>query len=226
MCTDSQQELFIYYNERSLEFDQVYSGKGPAIPHQQLYKKDSNKISNIISSFGKGHIIDIGCGTGYWLPFYANNCREITLVDASERMISECKRRSDKNGFSDKCHYVKGDFFDLDFQDHLFDSVVVGFFLSHLTKEMTNIFLKKVKQITAPNTQIFIIDALWNKLRQQYRKKESSQERFLNDGRKFLIYKKYFTKTDIHNMLKKSSLQLISFFRGNVFFAATAQIGI
>ncbi len=224
MHDESQRELFAYYNERAQEYDDVYCGKGTAIPHQHLYKKDAAKISNIISSFGKGHIIDIGCGTGYWLPHYARNCEKITLIDVSEKMIAECRNKCDKLGITNKCHCVKGDFFELDFKDHLFDSVLVGFLLSHLTQKTEKAFFEKLRRITVTKAQVFFIDTLWNKLRQQYRKKEGIHERFLNDGRKFRIYKRYFTKSDIHEIFKNNALKLISFSQGHVFFAATGVI--
>lgn len=224
MHDESQQELFAYYNERAREYDDVYLGKGPAIPHQHLYKKDAAKINNIISSFGRGHIIDIGCGTGYWLPRYARNCDDITLIDVSEKVIAECRNRSNKLGITNKCHYVKGDFFELDFKDHIFDSVVVGFLVSHLRKKTEKAFFEKIRRITMTGAQVFIIDGLWNKLRQQYRKKEGIHERLLNDGRKFRIYKRYFTKSDIEEIFKRNALRMMSFFQGHVFFAATAVI--
>ena len=224
MCNELQQELFAYYNERAEEYDDVYLGKGPAIPHPQLYRKDAGKISNIISSFGRGHIIDIGCGTGFWLPHYAQNCKKITLIDVSEKMISECKRRASKLNAVNKCNYVKGNFFELDFKQHLFDSVLVGFFLSHLTQKMEKVFFEKLRHITTPKAQVFVIDTLWNKIRQQYRKKEGIYERVLNDGHKFRIYKRYFNKSDIQGIFDENALKLISFFQGQVFFAASGMI--
>ncbi len=74
-----------YYDGRANEYDELYEGKGPAFPDPEAYKDDVKRIREIAHDFGRGHLIDIACGTGFWLPYYASNCAEITLVDQSER---------------------------------------------------------------------------------------------------------------------------------------------
>ncbi len=101
-----KQEMMSYYDERAQEYDEIYIGKGPAIPGSAAYKNDVTKISEMISAFGRGHLIDIGCGTGFWLPHYARNCSRITLIEQSENMLSECRRRVDKFGLKGKCHFL------------------------------------------------------------------------------------------------------------------------
>ena len=84
-----EQEMLSYYNERASEHDEVYTGKGPAIRHYSAeYIKDVAEVSEMISGFGSGHVIDIACGTGFWVPHYARNCEQITFIDQSERMLS------------------------------------------------------------------------------------------------------------------------------------------
>ncbi len=105
-----QKQLFSYYNVRAEEYDEIYEGKGPAIPDSDAYKKDVAEIVKIISNFSKGHLIDIGCGTGFWLSYYAPHCSKFTLLDQSARMLIECKKRINKLKLKDKCKIVRGDF--------------------------------------------------------------------------------------------------------------------
>jgi len=76
-----KKEIISYYDERAEEYDEIYGGKGPAIPDSDAYKNDVTKIKQMVSEFGRGHLIDIGCGTGFWLPYYAQNCSQITLIE-------------------------------------------------------------------------------------------------------------------------------------------------
>jgi len=214
------QETMSYYDERAQEYDEIYLGKGPtAIPHSIAYKNDVREIKKMVSVFGKGHLIDIGCGTGFWLPDYARNCLRMTLIDQSEKMLTECKSRVDKLGLRDKSDFIQGDFFGVIFKNQLFDSTLVGFIISHISLELEQAFFAKLKKILKPNAQLMIIDGAWNRKRQQYRKKEGIQERTLNDGRIFRIYKRYFNKSDIEEKFDKYRFKFGSCYIGEVFLA-------
>ena len=218
-----KQEMASYYDERAREYDEIYQGKGPAIPDPIAYKKDVKRIGEIVSSFGRGHLIDIGCGTGFWLPYYAQNCSQITLIDQSEKMLSECKRRVDELGVKSKCHFVQGDFFEIGFENCLFESALVGFLISHLTLEQEQLFFGKLKKILKPNGQLMLIDSAWSSKRQEYRKKEGMHERVLNDGRIFTIYKRYFDKSDIEGIFKKYGFKLQSYYMGDLMLAVIGE---
>lgn len=217
------QEMMSYYNERAQEYDKIYSGKGPAIPDTVAYKNDVTKIREMVSAFGRDHLMDVGCGTGFWLPYYARNCSGITLIDQSEKMLSECKRRVDKLGLKHKCRFVQGDFFEVTFENCLFESAFAGFLLSHLSLELEQTFFVKLKKVLKPNGQLMFIDSAWSRKRQQYRRKESKQERVLRDGRTFTIYKRYFDKSDIEEMSMRYRFKLEPCYIGDVFLAVIGE---
>lgn len=218
-----KQEMISYYDERAQEYDEIYLGKGPAIPDTVAYKNDVTKIREVVSAFGRDHLIDIGCGTGFWLPYYARNCSRITLIDQSEKMLLECKRRVDKLRLKYKCHFVQGDFLEVSFENRLFESALAGFFVSHLSLELEQAFFVKLKRILKPNGRLMLIDSAWSRKRQQYRRKESKQERVLKDGRPFTIYKRYFDKSDIEEMFMRYRFKLESYYMGDVFLAVTGE---
>lgn len=223
MDNESTQEMMSYYDERAKEYDKIYIGEGPAIPEPDLYKNDVKEISEMASTFGMGHLIDIGCGTGFWLPYYERNCSRITLIDQSEKMFSESEKRVDRLGLKHKCHFVQGDFFEVDLEDSSFDSAVVGFFISHLSLELEKAFFVKLKKILKPNARLMVIDGAWSRKRKQYRKKEGLQKRVLNDGRIFTIYKRYFDKSDTKKMFKRYLFKLESSHIGDVFLAVIGE---
>jgi hypothetical protein len=115
---------------------------------------------------------------------------------------------------------IRADFFEYDFTKSSFDSCLVGFFMSHLSIASEQLFFNKVRYILKPNAHFMLIDSAWSEIRKKYREKEGMQERVLNDGRKFTIYKRYFNKDDISRLFKKYSIKLESIYVGDVFLAA------
>jgi len=215
------EEMMSYYDARAPEYDDIYLGKGPAsIPDPALYKNEAQVTGKIVSTFGTDHLIDIACGTGYWLHYYARNCSKITLIDQSERMLLECRRRVDELGIREKCDLIKSDFFKTSLKNNLFDSALVGFLLSHLSLEEKETFFKRLQRILKPDSQLMVVDSIWSKRRQQYRQKEGVQKRRLDDGRTFTIYKRYFSKSNIEETLDRHHFQLDSYWEGDAWFVA------
>jgi ubiquinone/menaquinone biosynthesis C-methylase UbiE len=223
MITDDEirQGMMSYYSERADEYDEIYLGKGHATIDPDAYKRDVAKVFEIASGFGKGHLIDIACGTGFWLPNYARNCNQITFLDQSDRMLSKCKDRVEELGVT--ASFIQGDFFDMALETSKYDCALVGFFLSHLTFEQEQVFFGKLKEILKTNSQLMFIDSVWNKRREQCREKEGVQERVLNDGRTFRIYKRYFEGSDVEQMFKRYGFEVKSHYVGEAFIAAIAE---
>lgn len=220
MAVERPHELADYYEERAPEYDELYAGHGPGIGEPQAYIKDVQEISAICRAFGRGHLIDIGCGTGYWLQYYATNCKEITLVDQSRNMLVQCQKRTKELPPDIIVHFIKGDIFHIRFLSRIFDTALLGFLISHLTEADEQILFTKINGILRPKAEILWIDGYWSALRQKNREKEGSQTRTLNDGRSFTIFKRYFNDQDIKTIIEKYSLVLHALYVGEVFFAA------
>jgi ubiquinone/menaquinone biosynthesis C-methylase UbiE len=221
------QEMLLYYDERATEYDDVYSGKGPAIRrYADRYQQNTVKVREFVAGFGHGHLIDIACGTGFWVPHYAPNCTRFTFVDQSESMLAECKKRIEELGLADASRFVQGNIFDVTLAPGTYDCAMVGFLLSHLTPEQEDIFFTKLKRILKPVAQLMIIDSYWSELRKAGgKKREGEQKRTLNDGRGFKIYKKYFDESDIVEMLSRHRFAFQSLYIGDMFIAAVANRG-
>jgi ubiquinone/menaquinone biosynthesis C-methylase UbiE len=209
--------MALYYDERAAEYDEVYSGGGPAIPTPGLYKEDVDAIIKMARRFGTGFIIDIGCGTGFWLPHYAGNCAGITLLDQSMKMLAQCKERTKKFGIIAKCNFLHSDFFNSEFEAGSFDSAVVGFFISHLTDERMESFFQKLNEILKSGAELLIIDSAWSELRQKYRRKEEIQKRTLKDGREFDVFKRYMSSKEVEEMVEQYGYHSHKQFYGHVF---------
>jgi ubiquinone/menaquinone biosynthesis C-methylase UbiE len=217
-------DLFRYYEDRAPEYDDIYMGKGPDIRHPEIYSKDVAAITTICGRHGHGHLVDIGCGTGFWLPHYAHNCEEITLIDQSQRMLARCQARIAELDRPIKVNYIKGDFFQLRFLTEAFDSALVAFLVSHLNEEQERIFFRKMKELLKPRAKILWIDGAWSEVRSQSREKEGVQLRKLKNGRDYRIFKRYFTDEDAVSSLNTYGMDVVTIYMGSVFFAVQAEL--
>lgn len=218
-----KKEIKAYYNERAQEYEEIYAGKGHITLDPRSYLEDVVKISETASQFGRGHLIDIACGTGFWLPYYARNCTKITLLDQSEKMLKECARKVEALHLT-SVTIMQGDFLEVSLEPSTFDSAFVGFFVSHLTPEQEKVFFHILRRILKPDSHVMMVDSVWNSERQKHRKKEGIQERTLNDGRTFHVYKRYFEKSDIDRICEEYDVESTSFYSGNAFIAAVFEI--
>jgi len=216
-------EMMSYYDERAEKYDEIYLGESHTTIDADVYRKDVAKVSELVSKFGKGHLIDIACGAGFWLPNYARNCNQITFLDQSARMLSKCKDRVAEVGLVDISSFIQGDFLDVNLAASKYDCALVGFLLSHLTLEQEKTFFRKLEEILKANPQLMFIDSAWNKRRQRYREKEGVQERALNEGRIFRVYKRYFGKSDVEEMFRRYKFEGVSYYTGEALIAAIAE---
>ncbi len=219
MTDTSDQKLIAYYDERARDYDAFYFGRGPAIPEPESYKKDVVAISALATTFGRGHVVDIGCGTGFWLPHYAKNCSRLTLLDQSRNMLLVCKHRAVALGILDKCDFHNEDFFACNLTNNLYDGAVIGFFMSHLTLEQENIFFHRLDGMLQPHALVLFIDSAWTPMRAHYRKKQGMQERVLHNGRTFNIFKRYFTLSEAREMCEGHGFIVSLSYGGEVFLA-------
>jgi len=225
MVTDDNiiREMMSYYDERAEEYDKIYLGKSHTTIDADVYRKDVANVSEMVSRFGKGHLIDIACGAGFWLPNYARNCNQITFLDQSARMLSKCKDRVEELGLADISSFIQGDFLDIKLEASKYDCALVGFLLSHLTLEQEKTFFRKLEENLKANPQLMFIESAWNKRRQRYQEKEGVQERVLNNDRIFRVYKRYFDKPAVEEMFEWYKFEVISYYTGEAIIAAIAE---
>jgi len=225
MDSDLRRSMLRYYDERAPEYEEAYVfGTGTAsISDPNVFRADASRLGGIVERFAYGRLIDVACGTAYWLPHYAGRCSSITLFDQSERMLDECKRKTTTLGIVDRCSLVRGDFFDYEFGRGSHDSALIGFFLSHVTEAQERLLFEALRAMLDTSGRFLILDSAWSTERARFNAKAERQERRLNDGTRFEIYKRYCDQQDISGWAKKYGVAISIEHFGTAFFAVSGR---
>lgn len=223
--SELERNIHEYYDERAPEYDEIYTGGGPAsISDPNAYQEEVRIISSLLPKYIYGKHLDLACGTGFWLPFYERNCFAITLVDQSEPMISECFQKIKKLGIESKTKIICADLFNYTFKQNMYDSALIGFLISHLISAQEQYLFDILRRILKQKGRFTIIDSIWNEERAITRNKTGVQKRVLNDGREFEIYKRYFEKKDFDFLAEKYGLNFTVIHEGRAFIAAVGNV--
>ena len=167
-----------YYDTRAPEYDDWYEGTGRFADRERpAWKELLDELADALRALPPARTLDVACGTGYatrWLP------GEITGLDQSERMLEIARERVPHGRF------VRGDALDLPFPDNAFERVTTMSFYGHLDPGERERFVSEARRV-AP--ELIVVDAA---LRDDVQPEEW-QERILNDGSRWTVYKRYFT---------------------------------
>ncbi len=220
-----RQSMNEYYDERAAEFDEIYTlGKPPgSVKDPELYMKEARALATIVRAHCHGDLLDIPCGTGYWLGFYAENCSAITLVDQSENMLRESREKAREHDVESITRFFRGDALEVQLEDRSFDSVLIGFFLSHITDRQMALFFRNLRNLLKPDGRVLILDSIWSPFRRS-RPKEGTTNRRLNDGRQYEIYKRYFETADLDRMSKSYGMDFSLLHEGELYIGFTGRV--
>ena len=97
----------------------------------------------------------------------------------------------------------------------------VRVFLSHLTKTQEQILFDTLRMVLTPSGRFLILDSAWSAERATVNTKAGRQNRQLNDGTTFEVYKRYCDRADIAGWSKKYSVDLQVEHFGTAFYAVS-----
>lgn len=214
-----------YYDERAAEYEDAYKhGTGTSsISDPSVFQRESLDLSEVVSRFGQGRVLDLACGTAYWLQFYAGNCSTVTLFDQSSRMLDECRKKIDRLGLGGRATLQRGDVLTHQWDQNTHDCAIVGFLLSHLTEEQEARLFDTLRSTLEPTGRFLILDSAWTPLRAQFNAKAERQERRLNDGTALDIYKRYFDREELSSWSVKHRVSVDIEYFGDAFFAVSGR---
>jgi ubiquinone/menaquinone biosynthesis C-methylase UbiE len=166
-----------YYDRRAREYDDWVYGTGLFVNrHRPGWHEERGLVEQAIAGLAPVRTLDVACGTG-WLTQHLRS--EIVGLDASEAMLEIARERVPHGGF------VAGDALDLPFDDGSFDRVLTGHFYGHLEERDRVRFLEEARRV-AP--ELVVVDSALHEEAQPV----EWQERVLNDGSRWEVYKRYF----------------------------------
>lgn len=166
-----------YYDRRAPEYDEWYRGAGRFAERDRPgWEEELEALVEGLERLRPARTLDVACGTGFLTRHLPG---EVVGVDQSEAMLAEARRQA-----PEAC-YLRGDALALPFPDGAFERVFTAHFYGHLEAPERDRFLVEARRV-AP--ELVVLDsALRDNL-----EPEERQERVLNDGSAWEVYKRYF----------------------------------
>ena len=226
MESDLRDSMHRYYDARASEYEEAYVlGTGTAsMADPDVFRREVSVLAGIVERFGRGRFVDLACGTGYWLPFYAPHCSAITLVDQAPRMLDECRKKIAALDAAERIEIVQGDVLEHPLGQREYDSVLVGFLLSHLTDPQEQLLFDRLRTMLDDEGRFLILDSAWSLERARFNAKRERQQRRLNDGTTFDIYKRYIDGQDIVEWQTKYGVTTTIEHFGAAFLAVSGRV--
>jgi len=190
------QHMIAYYKARADEYDEWFYRHGRYDRGSELNARWFVEVDEIFAAFDAlamtGDVLELAAGTGIWTERLLRTASAITIVDASQEMISINQARM----ASDRISYIQADLFTWQ-PTRLYDTVCFGFWISHVPLERLDAFLGMVASALRPGGKVFFVDgrreptstAVNHILPEQGRQ---VMARKLNDGREFQIVKNFY----------------------------------
>jgi ubiquinone/menaquinone biosynthesis C-methylase UbiE len=167
-----------YYEARAREYDDWVFGTGLFVDrHRPGWHEEREQLEHAIAALPPIRTLDVACGTG-WLTRHLRGA--VTGLDASASMLDIAADRMPHADFA------VGDALDLPFGDRSFDRVLTGHFYGHLEEADRLRFLAEAERV-AP--QLVVVDSALHDGVEPV----EWQERVLNNGSRWEVYKRFFT---------------------------------
>ena len=175
-----------YYDRRAPEYDDWWLGQGLfADRNRPGWDEERDHLAAVIAELPPFRTLDVACGTG----FLTRHLRgEVVGLDASERMLTVARAQAPDATF------VQGDALSLPFEDGSFDRVFTSYFYCHLEDEDRDRFLREAKRV-AP--ELVVVASV----RRGDDKPERWDDRVLNDGSRWTVFKRVFDGADLADEL-------------------------
>jgi len=171
-----------YYDTRAPEYDEWYLGLGRFAERERPgWDAAVRALEDAVASLPPAATLDVACGTGFLTRHLAG---EVTGLDQSERMLAIAQSRIPHVAF------VQGDATRLPFGADAFDRVFTGHFYGHLEAGAREAFLAEAHRVAH---ELVVVDSA----ARPDHAREEWQERVLNDGSRFQVYKRYFDAEEL-----------------------------
>ena len=182
-----------YYERRASEYDDWYLGRGRFADRDRPgWSEELDELRRALGALPPARTLDVACGTGFLTRHLPG---EVVGLDQSESMLEEARRQAPNATFA------TGDALELPFPDGSFERVFTAHFYGHLDEADRLRFLGEARRVA---TELVVVDSA---LRPDV-EPEELQERILDDGSRWEVYKRYFTPAGLADELGGGSTLL------------------
>jgi demethylmenaquinone methyltransferase/2-methoxy-6-polyprenyl-1,4-benzoquinol methylase len=167
-----------YYDRRAPEYEDWYRGTGLYAERDRAgWDEELRELAQVVASLPAGRTLDVACGTGFLTQHLHG---DVVGIDQSDLMLEEARRRVPDATF------LRGDAFALPVANASFDRVFTAHFYGHLDPPARELFLAEARRVAS---ELVVVDSSRDATGQD----EAVQERVLNDGSRWEVYKRWFT---------------------------------
>ena len=167
-----------YYEARAREYDDWWLGTGRFAERDRPgWDEELSALRQTLESLPSARTLDVACGTGFLTRHLPG---EITGLDQSPTMLEVASEQAPA------AELIRGEGTNLPFEDGSFDRIFTSHFYGHLEEEDRAAFLGEARRI-APELVITDASLAHSPVAEEH------QERILNDGSRWEVYKRFFT---------------------------------
>jgi demethylmenaquinone methyltransferase/2-methoxy-6-polyprenyl-1,4-benzoquinol methylase len=167
-----------YYDRRAVEYDDWWLGRGRFAERDRPgWDEEVEVLAELIVALPPARTLDVACGTG----FLTRHLRgDVVGLDQSERMLAVASEHAPRASF------IRGDALELPFEDGEFDRVFTSYFYCHLEQDERRRFLAEARRVAPELVVVASVPGAGDPL-------ERYEERILNDGSRWTVFKRVFT---------------------------------
>ena len=166
-----------YYERRAPEYDDWWLGTGVFTNRRRPgWLEETKALTRTLGALPPARTLDVACGTGFLTQHLRG---EITGLDQSPSMLELAQAKVPEGRF------VQGDALELPFSDDSFERLLTSFFYGHLEEDERDAFRREARRVA---DELVVVDSA---LHDEVDPVEW-QERVLNDGSRWQVYKRYF----------------------------------
>jgi ubiquinone/menaquinone biosynthesis C-methylase UbiE len=166
-----------YYERRAPEYDDWWLGTGVFTNHRRPgWLEETKALTRTLGALPPARTLDVACGTGFLTQHLRG---EITGLDQSPSMLELARAKVPEGRF------VQGDALELPFSDDSFERLLTSFFYGHLEEDERDAFRREARRVA---DELVVVDSA---LHDEVDPVEW-QQRVLNDGSRWQVYKRYF----------------------------------
>jgi demethylmenaquinone methyltransferase/2-methoxy-6-polyprenyl-1,4-benzoquinol methylase len=211
-----------YYDQRADEFDQWYrrEGRFAGRPDADRWHAEVALLRERVAVFGRGRLLEIAAGTGWWTQHLARRAA-VTALDYAPAMLAQTQARLRSLGL--RADRVRADAYRLPLARASFDYCFIGFWMSHVPYARLPEFFEELRRVVRPHAHVMVVDSAPTEP-DQVPGVESLHERILNDGSHHTVLKILHTPETLGAALAPLGALVEAWSTGKFFSGAVVEV--